>query len=110
MLTLCFLALQDDSEMWVMFGAVASHKFVISFCMGMELMNSKAGTRTMVGSILFFGLITSLGIGIGGAITTGDTNNLPVAIIEVSGEIETKWRVRSDSFIFPIRRAWWLGP
>lgn len=69
--------------MWVMFGAVASHKFVISFCMGMELMNSQAGIRTLVGSILFFGVVTSLGIGIGGAVSTSSTNNLPVAVIEV---------------------------
>ncbi len=69
--------------MWVMFGAVASHKFVISFCMGMELVNSQAGIRTYVGSILFFGIITSLGIGIGGIITTTSTNTLPVAVIEV---------------------------
>lgn len=65
-----------------MFGAVASHKFVISFCMGMELMNSQATLKVFSGSILFFGVVTSVGIGIGGLINNGSTDNLPVAIIE----------------------------
>lgn len=77
------IGIQKESDMWVMFGAVASHKFVISFCMGMELINSQAGVRTFVGSILFFGVVTSVGIGIGGLITTSSTDTLSVAVIEV---------------------------
>jgi hypothetical protein len=51
--------------------------------MGMELMNSQAGFGTFVGSILFFGVVTSVGIGIGGLITTNSTDTMPVAVIMV---------------------------
>lgn len=94
--------------MWVMFGGVASHKFVISFCMGMELVNSKAGKRTFIGSILFFGLITSVGIAIGGVITSGDTNALPVAVIEVCNQRGSRTDSIDEQCL--TYRVWWLEP
>lgn len=75
---------QTKSDVWVMFAAVASHKFVISFCMGMELMTSQADTRTYIGSIVFFAVVSPIGIIIGSLISSNmSTETLPVAIAEV---------------------------
>lgn len=66
-----------------MFGAVASHKFVISFCMGMELSTAQAKHRR-IGSIVFFAVVSPIGIIIGSVISsTTSTDSLPVVIVEV---------------------------
>lgn len=54
-----------------LFAAVASHKFVISFCVGLEL--STTGVTLLIHTIyiLTFSLVTPLGIGIGIAMTAG---------------------------------------
>ena len=67
-----------------MFGAVASHKFVISFCMGMELFAARTKLSTYLSSIIFFGVISPVGIFIGSLISGNDTNVLPIAIIKVT--------------------------
>jgi len=76
------IGIQSDKGLWVMFGGVASHKLVISFCMGMELMSRGASMRTYVGSILFFGITTSVGIIIGGLISTDNVESVGVVVIE----------------------------
>ena len=68
-----------------MFGAVASHKFVISFCMGMELCASQARFRTFIGSIVLFAILSPVGIFIGSYLTSEEaTKSLPVSILGVS--------------------------
>jgi len=76
------IGIQSEKGLWVMFGGVASHKLVISFCMGMELMSRGASVRTYVGSILFFGITTSVGIVIGGLISTDNVESVGVVVIE----------------------------
>ncbi|XP_021961884.1 zinc transporter ZIP3 [Folsomia candida] len=76
------IGIQNESSMWVMFGGVASHKFVIAFCLGMEFVNSRASRKTMIGSVLFFGCITSIGIGVGGLIQAeGSSDSIYTAVI-----------------------------
>lgn len=45
--------------------AIATHKLVIAFCVGMELYCAKASTKTIFGYLSVFSLVTPLGIIIG---------------------------------------------
>lgn len=56
---------KTDSEVWTLFSAIAVHKFVIAFCVGLELM--VMGTRLVVltAQMLIFALVSPLGVGIG---------------------------------------------
>ncbi|XP_038206731.1 zinc transporter ZIP1-like [Zerene cesonia] len=52
-------------SVWYMFGAVSAHKYIIAFCIGVELL--AAGTRRWL-SILYiftFSFVSALGIGVG---------------------------------------------
>lgn len=79
-----FFSPQDSTNVWVMFGAIASHKFVISFCMGMELVASQTKVLTYLFSIIFFAVISPVGIIIGSLLASDDsTQSVPVTVIEV---------------------------
>lgn len=68
-----------------MFGAVASHKFLISFCMGMELVAAKASAKIFIGSIALFAFLSPIGIFIGSYLTSdSSTHSMPVNILSVS--------------------------
>lgn len=67
-----------------MFGAVASHKFVISFCMGMELVTSQTKLLAYLASILFFAILSPVGIIIGSLLASDETtDSVAVTVIEV---------------------------
>ena len=53
--------------------AIATHKFVIAFCIGLELMSAETRKIYYVIYMTTFALVSPLGIGIGIAITEGDT-------------------------------------
>ncbi|XP_014236650.1 protein zntC-like isoform X1 [Trichogramma pretiosum] len=46
-------------------GAIATHKLVISFCVGMELYVAGASKRTILGYLSVFSMVTPLGIALG---------------------------------------------
>lgn len=52
---------KDTNAVWQLFAAVASHKYVISLCVGLELKTS--GVKTLIHTIyiLVFSLVTPLG-------------------------------------------------
>ena len=50
--------------------AVASHKYVIAFCVGLELHNADTPKLLYTVYMLIFSLMSPLGIGIGIAVTT----------------------------------------
>lgn len=54
-----------------MFLAVASHKFVIAFCIGVELIASRTRTYLSVIYTCTFAVVSPLGIGIGMALVGG---------------------------------------
>lgn len=45
--------------------AIATHKLVISFCVGMELYVAGASTRTTIGYLVIFSMVTPIGIAVG---------------------------------------------
>ena len=56
-----------------MFAAVAAHKFVIAFCIGIELIASRTNRILTVIYVCTFAIVSPLGIGIGMALTGSDT-------------------------------------
>ena len=63
------------------FSAIACHKFVISFCVCLELV--EAGTRKFIfySYLVIFSLISSLGIGIGIIITEAGAGTVPEVVV-----------------------------
>ena len=55
--------------------AVATHKYVISFCVGMELYNADTPKKIYAAYMLVYALMTSIGIAIGIVITTVTEND-----------------------------------
>jgi len=78
---------EEESEVWQLFGAVAAHKFVISFCFGMELVNGRTPALLHTIYITVFALVSPLGIGIGLAVSEGATEErgyeLSTAVLQV---------------------------
>ena len=68
--------------------AIASHKYIIAFCVGLELHNADTPKFLYTVYMLIFSLMSPLGIGIGIAVTTAlETEStaytLTVAILQV---------------------------
>ena len=53
------------SEVFLLVGAVASHKFVVGFCLGLELAGANSSVVRLVLAIFVFSAGSALGIGIG---------------------------------------------
>ena len=57
------------------FVAVATHKYVISFCVGLELYNAGTPRKIFIAYILVYALMSPIGIGVGITITAFVENN-----------------------------------
>ncbi|XP_018310907.1 zinc transporter ZIP1 isoform X2 [Mycetomoellerius zeteki] len=71
------------NHVWYMFLAVASHKFVIAFCIGIELIASRTRPYLSVIYTCAFAVVSPLGIGIGMALVGGGSaaTSGPLAVI-----------------------------
>uniref|UniRef100_A0A336LKY4 CSON012543 protein n=1 Tax=Culicoides sonorensis TaxID=179676 RepID=A0A336LKY4_CULSO len=80
------VGLEDSaSTVWYMFGAVSAHKYVIAFCIGVELVVNKTKTWLAVVYILIYSFVSALGIGIGIILVNGsnaDDMQVPSAILQ----------------------------
>uniref|UniRef100_A0A182N2D6 Zinc/iron transporter n=1 Tax=Anopheles dirus TaxID=7168 RepID=A0A182N2D6_9DIPT len=67
---------RSPSAVWLLFGAVASHKFVIAFCVAFELLVASVRFRIAVAYIFVYSVVSPVGIGIGIALSSvsSDTN------------------------------------
>uniref|UniRef100_A0A182NZK1 Uncharacterized protein n=1 Tax=Anopheles epiroticus TaxID=199890 RepID=A0A182NZK1_9DIPT len=67
---------RSPSAVWLLFGAVASHKFVIAFCVAFELLVAAVRFRIAVLYIFVYSVVSPVGIGIGIALSSvsSDTN------------------------------------
>ncbi|CAH0548124.1 unnamed protein product [Brassicogethes aeneus] len=62
-------------KVWYLFAAIGTHKFVIAFCVGVELATSKTKTALLLLYIGLFAIVTPLGIGLGIILSdTGSTS------------------------------------
>lgn len=64
------------TSVWYMFGAVAAHKLVIAFCIGVELMVTKTRTWLAMLYVFVFAIVSPMGIGVG--IILSNANNAEV--------------------------------
>ena len=62
--------------MFLQFSAVATHKYVISFCVGLELYNADTPKLIYAVYMVVYALMTSIGIVIGIAVTASVQNNV----------------------------------
>ncbi|XP_029671341.1 zinc transporter ZIP1-like isoform X4 [Formica exsecta] len=71
------------SHVWYMFLAVASHKFVIAFCIGVELLASRTRPYLSIIYTCTFAVVSPIGIGIGMALVGGGSAAAsgPMAVI-----------------------------
>ncbi|KAH8272865.1 hypothetical protein KR018_006163, partial [Drosophila ironensis] len=53
------------TTVWVMFGAVAAHKLVLAFCVGMELLVARTRASLAIVYLVTFSIVTPIGIGVG---------------------------------------------
>ncbi|EDW02001.1 GH20143 [Drosophila grimshawi] len=68
---------ESVDTVWFMCAAIACHKLVLAFCIGMEIM--MAHTRWLIAVIylLVFSIVTPIGVGIGIAVTENSSANVP---------------------------------
>ncbi|XP_068224132.1 uncharacterized protein, partial [Palaemon carinicauda] len=59
---------ERNKDVWYLFGAIAAHKFVITFCLGVKLLTSMS-MGLMVIYMVVFALVSPLGIAIGIIVT-----------------------------------------
>ena len=64
------VGLEDSIEgVWTLFAAVATHKYVIAFCVGIELVSVGTPLAFFLTYIIVFAVMTPVGIGIGLAVS-----------------------------------------
>lgn len=73
------------ANVWYMFGAVAAHKLVIAFCIGVELVTNKTKTCLTISYVALFAVVSPMGIGIGIALSESSTENMEVASVFLQG-------------------------
>ncbi|KAG0717926.1 Zinc transporter ZIP1 [Chionoecetes opilio] len=64
------VGLQERSvDVWYLLGAISAHKFVIAFCMGLELLAGGTSAGLMVIYMVVFALVSPLGVAFGILVT-----------------------------------------
>ncbi|XP_003424613.1 zinc transporter ZIP3 isoform X4 [Nasonia vitripennis] len=68
------IGLESSAQyVWYMFGAVAAHKFIIAFCIGVELTTSRTRAILSYVYVCMFAVVSPLGIGIGMILVGGNS-------------------------------------
>lgn len=62
-------------NVWYLFSAVAAHKLVLAFCVGVELIVAKTHRWLAFVYVLTFSIVSPIGIGIGILVSSGDVNS-----------------------------------
>ena len=79
-----------NNDFNVVLAAVATHKYVISFCVGVELVTARTPLKLFCAYMAVFALVSPLGVGVGIGISTaagtGPSYTLAVAILQASDE------------------------
>uniref|UniRef100_A0A182R199 Uncharacterized protein n=1 Tax=Anopheles farauti TaxID=69004 RepID=A0A182R199_9DIPT len=75
---------RSPSAVWLLFGAVASHKFVIAFCVAFELLVASVRFRIAVAYIFVYSVVSPIGIGIGiGLSSVSSDTNQTIEVVSV---------------------------
>lgn len=70
----------DVVSMWNLAGAIATHKLVIAFCIGMELLHSGISIKRMFSYLFVFAIVTPLGMGVGMILESQETLIIPTVL------------------------------
>ncbi|XP_067008327.2 zinc transporter ZIP1 [Anabrus simplex] len=74
------------ANVWYLFAAIATHKLVIAFCVGVELVSSRTRLALVLVYIATFAAVTPLGIGVGLVLSNADDSNTStVATVVLQG-------------------------
>ena len=76
------------SDVWTLFAAVATHKFVISFCMAIELVSAGTPLPFFLTYIITFAVMTPIGIGIGLAVTELAADSDHIGYVAATGTLQ----------------------
>lgn len=78
------VGLEDSvTNVWYLTLAVAAHKFVISFCVGVELLSSKTRMLLVIVYVGTFAIVSPIGIGIGIALAHSSANTAGGELVTV---------------------------
>jgi len=75
----------DTQDVWAMFTAISAHKFVITFCICLELIQSGANMLVFFSNLITWSLVSPIGIGVGMMISemaSDEYHQLTVAIMQ----------------------------
>lgn len=72
------------ATVWYMFGAVSAHKFVIAFCIGVELVTSLK-TKLVIIYVFTFAVVSPIGIGIGIIVSNMEQSSTALASVILQG-------------------------
>ena len=74
-------------NVWYLFAAIATHKLVIAFCVGVELISTRTRLVLIFVYLATFAAVTPLGIGVGIALSNGgeDAGTSSVATVVLQG-------------------------
>ncbi|XP_076629019.1 zinc/iron regulated transporter-related protein 88E [Colletes latitarsis] len=95
------------SEVLLLVGAVASHKFVVGFCLGLELAGANSSLLRLVSAIFFFSAGSAVGIGIGMLTLRMDKKWTHIVLPVLQGLAGGTLLYVTVSEIFPRERARW---
>ncbi|XP_045101639.1 protein zntC-like isoform X2 [Portunus trituberculatus] len=77
-----------EVDVWYLLGAISAHKFVIAFCMGLELLASGTSAGVMVIYMVVFALVSPLGVAFGILVTenlAADTSSHLLTVTVLQG-------------------------
>ncbi|KAK8729291.1 hypothetical protein OTU49_008746, partial [Cherax quadricarinatus] len=69
------------SDVWLLFAALSSHKLIIGFCMGMEMLEARASYMSFFLSMIIFSLASPLGGLVGTLVVSMTTNTTAAGIL-----------------------------
>jgi len=56
---------RESADLWMIFGAIASHKLIIAFSLGIEFVRSNGSLKSAIFSLFLFAIVTPIGIVLG---------------------------------------------
>jgi len=74
----------NASQIWYLCFAIATHKFIIAFCVGLQMATSNMKRLLIILYVSTFSLMTPLGIGIGIALTSVSVEGSGTRTVEVA--------------------------
>ncbi|KAK9884348.1 hypothetical protein WA026_005298 [Henosepilachna vigintioctopunctata] len=69
-------------NVWYMFAAVGAHKFIIAFCVGVELLSCNIRNKLIFTYVFTFAFVSPLGIAIGIGVSSEDISDVPSVILQ----------------------------